>query len=400
MAEQGLFSTAHFLINIVWARALPEHEYGAFVAMFAIYVLLSAAHTAFFGVPLLVFTQSRFGDHVRSYSAAVLKLQVLLGAGGALVLIATGLVLGAGEGQSHSGAVLGLGIAVLPMLFVQLLRRLCYSLFRPLFAALGGIIYLGVSLAALLIADAHGWHSALVGYLVLTLAAILACTVMAVGIKGMKDVQPGSVSMRSVARAHWTFGRFSATSSALAWIAVNSYYLLLPYLAAPQIGLADAGALRAQMTLLMPLLQLHGALAAMLLPSIVQQRSAGQALSPRRFIATFVLVDCCYCTLLAVLAEPALHLAYSGKYDQFAPILQMLCLYPLFSGVGQVFSARILAREQPRSLLLPGALSAVASIAIAILTYPHWGLGGIACAMIVGALVQTVGMALRSRNLT
>ncbi|GIX47763.1 MAG: hypothetical protein KatS3mg131_1974 [Candidatus Tectimicrobiota bacterium] len=51
--DQGLFSGANFLVNILLARWLPPEEYGAFAVALSVFYLLAGFHTAVLTEPML-----------------------------------------------------------------------------------------------------------------------------------------------------------------------------------------------------------------------------------------------------------------------------------------------------------------------------------------------------------
>ena len=55
LLDQGLFSGANFLVNILLARWLPPEEYGAFAVAMSVFYLLAGFHTAVLTEPMMVF---------------------------------------------------------------------------------------------------------------------------------------------------------------------------------------------------------------------------------------------------------------------------------------------------------------------------------------------------------
>ena len=52
--DQGLFSGANFLVNILLARWLAPDEYGAFAVALSVFYLLAGLHTAVVSEPIMV----------------------------------------------------------------------------------------------------------------------------------------------------------------------------------------------------------------------------------------------------------------------------------------------------------------------------------------------------------
>ena len=73
MIDRGLFSLSNFAINVVLARWLPPHDYGAFTLAYAVFLLLGAAHTSFLSDPMLVFGAGTYRERWPGYVRVLLR---------------------------------------------------------------------------------------------------------------------------------------------------------------------------------------------------------------------------------------------------------------------------------------------------------------------------------------
>src|SRR5829696_8092535 len=72
VADQGLFATSNFVLNIMLARWLSPQDYGAFAAMFAVFLLVGTIHTGLLTEPMLVFGSARYKDRLSEYLGTLL----------------------------------------------------------------------------------------------------------------------------------------------------------------------------------------------------------------------------------------------------------------------------------------------------------------------------------------
>ena len=72
LLDQGLFSGANFLVNILLARWLAPEEYGAFAVAYSIFLLLAAFHTAVLTEPMMIFGAGKYVDKFPKYLGILL----------------------------------------------------------------------------------------------------------------------------------------------------------------------------------------------------------------------------------------------------------------------------------------------------------------------------------------
>src|SRR5205814_9623719 len=93
LADQGLFATSGFLVNILLARWLPPEQYGAYALGFSIYLFLASFQNALVLEPMSVFGPASYKDSLPEYLgrliglhfAVTLPLGLLVGVGGTVL---------------------------------------------------------------------------------------------------------------------------------------------------------------------------------------------------------------------------------------------------------------------------------------------------------------------------
>src|ERR1700730_5788501 len=124
IADQGLFATSGFFVNILLARWLPRVEYGAYALAFSIYMFLSSFHNALLLEPMSVYGPASYRNSLPEYLGRLVRLHVV-------VTVFLGLVTCIGVsvvGLFYKNSVLlsalwGVGLGIPWMLLFWLWRR-------------------------------------------------------------------------------------------------------------------------------------------------------------------------------------------------------------------------------------------------------------------------------------
>jgi O-antigen/teichoic acid export membrane protein len=89
-----------------------------------------------------------------------------------------------------------------------------------------------------------------------------------------------------------------------------------------------------------------------------------------------------------------MHVLYAGKFDGLAPLLFLLALVPLWTGIGNTFSDAIRAAERPRLVFYAYVSSAIATFVLGIPLVIYWGLRGAVYGMSVSGVTYAGALAL------
>jgi O-antigen/teichoic acid export membrane protein len=78
-----------------------------------------------------------------------------------------------------------------------------------------------------------------------------------------------------------------------------------------------------------------------------------------------------------------MHALYAGKFDGLAPILFLMALLPVFTGIGCIMSSALNAAEKPKLVFLAYLCSAVSTVVLGIPLVMYFGLRGAVYGMLV-----------------
>ncbi|SMF21016.1 Membrane protein involved in the export of O-antigen and teichoic acid [Tistlia consotensis] len=396
LADQVVFSSVNFLLNILLARFLTAEAYGAFAIAYSLFFLALSPYQALVIEPFHALGGAPDRPGGAGYLSQVLQGQLLLALVLAGVLVVAGLALGAFG--SPVGPLLLLFAAAAPFLFLQmLLRRACYVEGRAGLALAGSSVYFLVACAGVLLLVRFGeaGATAVPPLLGLAGAAGLAVPVLGLGIPLRRLLSLDGGRLRAVALEHWRHGRWLLASGALGVVSGTIY---APAIGAA-LGTAQAGAFRAVQNLFLPLTQMLAALAMPLLPVLSRKLGAegegGDGPQVRRAVLLLLPVAAGlvlpYALAMLLVGDRLLDLLYgAGKYTGDAWLLDYLSVGAL--GLIAVFALGQTARALRRfSIVSAGeAAGALATVCVTLPLLGLYGLAGAAAGFLVAQLAPAV----------
>lgn len=390
ITDQGLFATSNFILNILLARWLTPHDYGAFAVVFAGFLLLGLLHTALLVEPMLVFGPDKYETRLPEYLGALLYGHIVFSAACSLILLLIGLELRALDSQALSSALIGLAVAAPFILFQQLLRRACYIHFNPQLAALGGALYMTLMLTGAYLLYQSENLSAHTAFMLMGFAGLLAGTLFFIWLRvRFPSLRSDNLPQESF-RDHWSYGRWSVANRAVSWVTESSYLLFLPIFS----GLEASAAMRALTNLMMPAIQTYWSLSYLFLPSLVQVR--GEMRFKRIVylaLAIYLASAVAYWLVLGLMHRPLVTWIYDGRYAEYASLLWFLGLFPLFAGAAEVLSTALRALRRVDQVFWAAMLSATVTLTVGLGALFLLGVAGAVVWILVAWSTATVALA-------
>jgi O-antigen/teichoic acid export membrane protein len=361
--DQALFSISNFALQVLLARWLDARDYGAFAVAFSWFLLVGNVHTALLTEPALILAPGTYASSQPAYFRAVVRLNAEL-----LALIVVGMLYVPlvfwvrGEGPL-ARAFVAIALAAPAVLSVWLARRLCYAVFQPRAAAVGGAVYLVVMVAGIYGCYAAGVVSLWTGCAMLALASVAGglVTVRAIPLARSRI---SADEVKDVRAAHWRLGGWLLASSPLRWAPSNLVYFLLPLLPGPDHGLEASGMLRAAMNMVTPLLQAYTALATLLLPTFSSDRQVAARPRAARFAAVFVAGGLVYWVVLIAFGDQIMELVYGTGYRGAHRLLWILGALPMLTGLVGVLQGIVLTAERPRQVFTAFLVATAVSVSL------------------------------------
>lgn len=400
VADQGLFATSNFALNILLARWLTPYEYGTFSLAFAIFLFVGCLHTAILTEPMLVFGPGRYEEHLSEYLGALVYGHLGFAVLGSTALLVAGLGFALWGSSSLLTVLVALALTSPFILFLWLMRRACYARFEPHLAAWGGVWYMILMLAGAYVLYTSERLSAATALGVMGGSSLVVSLWLAARLRVKLPPLRGGGLIHDAIKSHWEYGRWSVANRALYWFPTNIYYLILPVFS----GLSAGASFKALMNLIMPVLQANSSLTVLLLPALVRSRGRSGFGSRVRFsLITLMLASALYWILLGAFHDRVVLLAYGGRYAEYADLLWILGLLPIAMAANEVLSQALRALERPDWLFLAYALYAVIGGGVGVWFMYLWGVVGAVVGMllsrvIVAALMATMLFLLHRRS--
>jgi O-antigen/teichoic acid export membrane protein len=383
--QQGMFSGAHFLTNILLARWLSPGSYGAFALIYSFFLLILTGSMALFFEPLLVFGPGRYANRLSSYVAVLVKLHFLFFVPVGLVIAALAPLINRLYGHESFLAFLGLIVLAPSLVLVWLCRAAFYAELKPHLGTVAGIFYFVGLLLAVCILQKTGWLSPATAVVAMAIAGVFIAAGCLFQVLGRKRSEVHDPNLRAeVIADHWSYGRWSALTAMMVWVPANLYYALLP----SRFGLASAAELRALTNLIYPLLHTATALNLLLIPVLVRQvkglGSAFMARTVRQMILWMIPLAGMYFAVIAMFSQPLLTFLYAGKYSHISK-WAVVCIgfIPVTNGIAGLLGAGLRSLEKPHLIFWGYGLASLTAIAVGCPLTLHYGVSGAASSLLL-----------------
>jgi O-antigen/teichoic acid export membrane protein len=184
----------------------------------------------------------------------------------------------------------------------------------------------------------------------------------------------------------------------LMWIPGQIVYFLLPIWG----GLDQCAGLRALANLIMPYVLLCTALGTILIPSLVsaQGRPQFQTIIAKNFIF-LVGGGVLYWVGISMASTRLIVWFYNGLYAEYASLLWILGLLPIFAGIIAVFGAVHRSLQQPALIFWSYLGSTGVAMSVGLALTVTWGIIGAVLALVISyGTTATIMVALYLKNIS
>jgi O-antigen/teichoic acid export membrane protein len=378
--DQGLFSGANFLINILLARWLLPEQYGAFAVALSIFYLLAGFHTAVLTEPMMVFGAGKYREQFRKYLGMLLYGHWAISALIALLLGGAAVVMSRLGSPTMGQALAGLAVASPFLLLLWLARRVPYVEMQPQWAVVGSGVNLLITLAGLFLLWRLGLLSSLSGLVLFGAASAVASLAMLLHIKPQVAGFVGNPTPGMVLADHRSYGSWNILAFAAYWASGQVLMLLIPVF----LGLAASAAVAATWNLYRPVSIFMQSLDLVLLPTFSRWVDQGMpAPEMRRRITHLALLlggaVALYGLILTLAAKPVLHLLYAGKYDEHR---MLVGLFGVSSAASTVTGKFVLALKANGRTEVVSKIWGLSAALVMLGAFPLIKIGGLEGALV------------------
>jgi O-antigen/teichoic acid export membrane protein len=155
----------------------------------------------------------------------------------------------------------------------------------------------------------------------------------------------------------------------------------------------EAGDLRAMYNVVTPIDQVFVAMALLVIPMkshrYAVNRLAGLVPMWRSYCLVCILVTGAFAAVINAFGKPLMHILYAGKFDDIAPLVSILALLPVITGIGNTINAALKAMEKPQAAFWAYVASGATTFAAGLPLVMHFKLRGAVYGLLASAAAYT-----------
>jgi O-antigen/teichoic acid export membrane protein len=388
--DQGLVSGSNFVIGVLLARSLGPEQYGSYALAFSIFLFLAAFHQNLVLSPLSVFGPSQYSQRTRDYLGAVLWIQTGFGALVMLFLLASAAITRAMHQPEMASALVGLSFGAPCILMFWLARASQYLKLAPGPAAAAAAFYCITIGAGLLLLKRAAALSPFSVYVLMGIGSLVASYLLFRTLKPRMRPSRRELTVASVWREHWTYGRWELSSGLVYWLGENVWLMMTGFF----LGVADVGGLRSVTNLVLPASHIMVAAGRLIQPHasrVSGEQGPGATANLIHTVAVLLATGAFgYFALVTALHVPLMRLLYGGKFMEYAYLAPWMTLGLVFQAATQAYNVGLRALRFPSSLLIIYGVSTGVGVIGGLPATYAFGLHG----MIVAAVISNFALGL------
>ncbi|MDX2149535.1 MAG: lipopolysaccharide biosynthesis protein [Bryobacteraceae bacterium] len=362
--DQGLVSGSNFVLGVFLARWMGPTEYGAYVLVFAWFLLIAQLYQPLVTDPMGALQPVHHAETRREYLGAVIRLHLL-----AAVPILIILLLAAGVGRivtpGAAPALLAVAGAAPLVLFFWLGRAGAYVARRPATAATASVVYVAVMFAGLYLLHARDLVSPPLAFALMAAAGTTAGAYLMWRLRPTL-FGPRTPSVLTIWRQHWTYGRWLIGVVALVWI--QNWALI--FISGAVLGTGEAGALNALANLALPVLHIQMATVRLVLPYVSTENPAGMEPYLTRARTALLSLSIAYSVVFVLFHQQVFTLLYGEAFQRYSYLAPWYLLTLVLSTATAPFELGLRAMRatdlQLKSFIWSAALTLVAGLFLVI----------------------------------
>ncbi len=396
LLDQAFFVSSNFLLNVLLARWMTIEQYGFFVVVYVWFLLVQNIYESTVIEPMNIFGAGKYFKHLQKYFGYIfyghLWFTLLLS------LIVSAIALLVFQFSTIQVAQMTLVMALcLPFLLTRsLTRQPFYITSQPHLAALGGFLYLVISLIIVALLQTTGYLNSMTALLAMAVSGFLASliqTLLFIKPEWRINQPQDEIMGKKILLDHWSYGRWSVLSRTMVWAQININYIVLPLI----MSVAMSAALRATLNLVMPVFMAISSTMTIILPYFVRSYTERGRSQLNRLV---ILVLTGYLTvafLLGVLViffgQWAINYLYNGKFDEFVTFKYVfaIAILPALAAASTTMNAALLAVGGVKRSFFAKIIPLILSLTLGIYLLWQFGLIGAPIGAIIVQLV-TIGL--------
>jgi O-antigen/teichoic acid export membrane protein len=373
--DQGVFSGANFILNILLARWLDATIYGAFAVAFTIYIFFTGFHNAIILEPISVLGPANYHENLKGYLASQFRVHFLITIPLGLLMILTGWFVSTYSDRILGSALISIGIVLPFLLLIWLSRRIAYLLQKPNVALFASSAYMFSLLSGMFFLHQSGYEGLPAWYLLMGLASLLGSIVSQIPV-GINIIHQSVFVLRGLLKEQWLFGRWIVLATFFYFLGTQIQILVV----SSRLGLDAAGAFRAMQNFSLPVLQVFAAITTLIFPVITfefGQRHYGSMRRKAMQVTMILAVVAISYEFFLIIGRNWLDMVlYEGKYSEYTYLIPLIGLIPVISSFAIGFSLILRSLQRPVFYLTDKIIAAIVGSLSAFLLVRYWDISG------------------------
>lgn len=399
LCDQALISASNFMTTVVLARNLDRTDFGAFALVYAAIVFANSVQSALVTQPHNILGATRGGDDYRRYTTITAMSQLCLAALMALIALLSA-VIAREAAWGIAPLLFPLVPAIVAWQLQEFVRRVLYTEGRLRAAMANDAVSYGTQAVAMVTLGRLGY---LTGGRALAIVALTSAVAAAFGLWQIKD----SLSRRGVwasAREHgftenWRFGKWLFGAALALWVSGQLY----PVLVGGLVSIAEAGTMRAVVTILGPthilLIAMDTALAPAAARAYAERGQPGLQFFLKRVVMITAPVMGAYCLLIALFAAPILVALYGEQDRRYGWLLACIAFSYALSYLRSPVVIALEARRASAPIFQAHLWSSLVVLTAGVAAVRLLGLFGAALGTIANSLILSLFLWRRYRRI-
>jgi O-antigen/teichoic acid export membrane protein len=393
LADQVLAAGGIFLAHVVLARTQTKEDFGKFVLSYSVYTFLYGLYNAAILEPYTVYGSGRYRSRFSEYLRLMVRSNIVIGFLLTGTLLSAGLLIPWAALGFSSQALAGLACTIGVLLSATFLRRTFYVQRQAVLAAKASLVsFVAVAGGIWLATRAHVLD-------IFSVFFILAFGWVVAGVAFGRKLEWGNPEVDFLElepdywQEHWKYSRWALATAFAYQLTIQGYY----WLVAAFLSVSEVAELRAMYLLVAPVEQVTIAISMIVLPALATRYAANRlgdlvSLWKRNALAVAGLTGL-FAAAVYIAGKAVMHILYAGKFDGLAPLLSLLALSPLFTGIGGTLANALNAVEKPKLVFYACLSGGSATFLLGVPMVTHWGLRGAVLGMLLSGGMYTLALA-------
>jgi len=363
--DQGLFSGANFLLNILLARWLTPEEYGAFAVAFSGFLISFGFYNSLILDPLMVFGSTKSESIFPDYIKKMMLLQTCINISIFVILFLIGVV----SKGSFRTALIGMSVYTPLVLSIWFLRSIFYVNFHPRKATAISLIYSVLLLGTLIALGVSNQLTLLVAFICLSTSGAITTILGLLFIISLhkKQIITKVITWKEFIFETWKYSRWILVTTAFDGIA----YLAYPPLVSVLIGVDEAGAFKGIQNFVNPIQQYFVAVYLLIMPILSKRKGTNDYyIFHRSFIVITLIPTIIYTLFILIFPSQVISFIYNNSfYQNFVWIVPYFSLFSIILW-GRYITTTFIRAEKTSISLLYGKIGALGMFFLSLI--PLW----------------------------